>query len=139
MFNGCSNLEKIEDIGIPATNYTGTWYNCPMLREIAVVRCAAGKAFDVAFYNCHALEEVRFDGAMSTNGLDLQYSKNLSRESIDSLIDVLSASASGRTVTMSQEAVDKAYETAPGANDGSTSDAWATKILEKSKWTISLV
>ena len=139
MFDACIQLEEIEDLNIPAGAYYATWHNCVSLKKIAVVRCAAGKAFTMAFVNCNALEDVTFTGTMSMNGLDLQYSPKLNRASIESLIDVLSASTSGLTVTLSKAAVNAAFETSEGANDGSASDEWATKILEKSKWTISLI
>ena len=139
MFNACRQLEEIEDLNIPEGAYYGTWYNCVSLKKIAVVRCAAGKAFTIAFQNCEALEDVTFTGTMSTNGLDLQYSPKLSRASIESVIDVLSTSVSGRTVTLSADAVNAAFETSEGANDGVSSEAWATLIATKSNWTISLV
>ena len=129
MFNGCRQLEEIEDLNIPATNYTGTWFNCVSLKKIAVVRCMAGKAFSSAFGNCEALEDVTFTGVMSTNGLNLQYSTKLNRASIESVINVLSTSTSGRTVTLSKTAVNNAFE----------DSEWEALIATRSNWTISLI
>ncbi|MBQ8249969.1 MAG: hypothetical protein IJY93_08880 [Clostridia bacterium] len=139
MFNACKQLEEIEDVGIPATNYSATWYNCTALRKIAIIRCVAGKAFNAAFQNCEALEDVTFTGEMSMNGLDLRYSTKLNRASIESVINVLSSSTSGRSVTLSEAAVNTAFETSAGATDESTSPEWAALIATKSNWTISLI
>lgn len=139
MFNACRQLEEIEDLNIPAGTYYGTWNNCVSLKKIAVVRCMVGKAFTMAFNNCTALEDVTFIGTMSTNGLDLQYSTKLSKASIESVIGVLSATTSGFKITLSKTAVNRAFETSSGANDGVSSAEWAALIATKSNWTISLV
>lgn len=140
MFNACLDLEEIDDLNIPATDYTGTWANCPKLKKIAVVRCIAGKAFSSAFSKCESLEDVTFTGTMTTNGLDLSACVKLNKESIESVIGILATTSSSRSVTLSEAAVKKAFETSPGKNDGDTSTAWADLVATKpSKWTISLV
>lgn len=141
-FNNCAELVKIEDIGIPAMSYSATWYACPKLETIAVVRCASGTVFDStykAFYGCTALKNVTFEGVLDTNGLTLQYSKQLSKASIESVIGVLSSTTSGLKVTLSKAAVNKAFETSTGANNGVNSEEWKALIATKSNWTISLV
>lgn len=142
VFNNCLKLVEIEDIGIPAMNYSATWYACSKLETIAVVRCASGKEFDDTykpFYGCTSLKNVIFEGELDTNGLTLQYSPKLSRASIESVIGVLSTSTSGLKVTLSKAAVNKAFETSEGANNGVSSADWAALIATKSNWTISLV
>ncbi len=142
LFNDCSNLEEIEDINLPAVNYIGTWYYCEKLKKIAVVRCASGKTFDASvppFYMCSELTDVTFTGTLNTSGLVMQWSKKLSRASIESIIGVLSSSASGKSITLSKAAVNNAFETSPGAADGASSAEWAALIATKPNWTISLV
>ena len=142
VFNNCSELVEIEDIGIPAMDYSATWYYCPKLETIAVVRCASGKKFDSTykpFYGCTALKNVTFFGLLDTDGLTLQYSPDLTKASIESVIGVLSTSTSGLKVTLSKAAVNKAFETSSGANNGVNSSEWKSLIATKSNWTISLV
>lgn len=111
------------------------------LVTIAVLRWSenARGLFNGTFSGCTALENVTFDGVIFDNGLDLKNSTKLSKNSIISAINALSSSTSGLTVTFSKTAVNKAFETATGANNGSSSSQWATLIATKSNWTISLV
>ena len=50
----------------------------------------------------------------------------------------LTDTASGKTITFSKTAVNKAFETSAGANDGSTSAEWLALVGTKPNWTISL-
>lgn len=90
-----------------------------------------------AFTNCTSLKEVRFEGSIDAN-VDLQWSP-LSRDSIVDIIEHLSSSATGKTVTFKKTAVDTAFETAAGAADGSTSDEWAELVAQCPTWTVSVV
>ena len=92
-----------------------------------------------SFNSCANLKNVIFEGTLGQNGLNLQWSKQLSRASITSVINALSSTTSGLTVTLSLAAVQKAFETSEGANDGNNSDEWNTLIATKNNWTISLV
>lgn len=92
-----------------------------------------------AFTECDNLEHIIFDGVMAGTGLDLHWSTKLDRESIESIINCLSSTTSGLTVTLSLAAVKKAFETSAGANDGNTSAVWIALAATKSNWTISLV
>lgn len=84
------------------------------------------------------LEYVGFEGVLATSGLNLSYSTKLNKESHIKLINTLSSTTSGLSVTLSKTAVNKAFETSSGANDGSTSIEWLNLIATKSNWTISL-
>ena len=140
MFNACRQLEEIEDVNIPATNYSATWYNCTALRKIAIIRCVAGQAFSSAFVGCESLEDVTFTGEMTTNGLDLSMCVKLNKASIESVIGILASTSSKRSVTLSEAAVNKAFETVDGENDGVHSDEWSELVATKpSNWTITLV
>lgn len=73
------------------------------------------------------------------NGFDIRQSTQLDKESFVSIVNALSASTSGYSVHLSLVAVNKAFETSEGANDGSTSTEWTTLVATKQNWTISLV
>jgi hypothetical protein len=78
--------------------------------------------------------EVRFEGTIGQD-LDLSYQSykatdsRLSKASIESIVNCLSNTATGKTLTLSQTAVNNAF----------TDTEWATLIATKPNWTISLV
>lgn len=91
----------------------------------------------VAFTYANALKNIVFEGEWAVH-LDMRYCP-LSKESIISAINVLSSTATSKTVTLKKTAVNSAFETAEGLKDGSASQEWADLIATKSNWTISLV
>ena len=95
--------------------------------------------FNSAFNNASNLEEIRSEGLIANNGLNFQWATKLSRESIESIIYALSMDTSGLSITLSQAAVNKAFETSEGANDGSNSVEFADLCYERDNWTINLV
>lgn len=94
--------------------------------------------FTNAFHYCALLEHIIFEGTIGKSGLTLSRSTKLDKESLISAVNTLSATTTGLSVTLSKTAVNKAFETSEGANDGSTSTEWATLIATKPNWTISL-
>lgn len=68
---------------------------------------------NTAFQFASALEEIRFEGLLGQNGLDFQWSKKLSKDSITSIINALSPTATGKTVTLSKTAVENAFPDTP--------------------------
>ena len=97
------------------------------------------KTLSSSFYNSANLENLSIEGVISVNGFDVRYSTKLSKASITSIVNALSSTTSGLTVTLSKTAVNTAFETSAGAADGSTSAEWQSLIAPKSNWTISLV
>lgn len=84
------------------------------------------------------LRELRFQGSIQAD-LSVKDSKLLSKDSIRSLLPCLSGTVSGKTLTLSLQAVDTAFETSEGAADGSSSAEWTALVDSKPNWTISLV
>lgn len=82
-----------------------------------------------SFWNLPELEEIRFEGVIGQSGIDLKESKKLSKASIESIINHLSTTTSGLTVTLSKTAKEAAF----------TADEWAALIATRTNWTISLV
>lgn len=93
--------------------------------------------------NCLKLREIRFEGEYkqhNTTGYNFSDKvPNLSKESIISLINVLSDGASGLTCTLAKSTIDREFATSEDANDGSSSVEWAALVATKPNWTISLV
>ena len=90
------------------------------------------------FSGCTALKNLTVKGVIIGN-IDLKWSVELSKASIMSVINHLSPTTTYVTLTLSKDAVQKAFETVEGANDGTTSTEWLALIATKPGWTISLV
>lgn len=98
---------------------------------------SVGSATDF-MVGCVKLKDIRFVGLMSESW-GFYDSQELSKDTITNIMNCLSPSVSGKTLTLPRTAVDKAFEVTVGANDGSTSVEWLTLIGEHSNWTVSLV
>lgn len=107
LFDGDKELVEIEKIILPHDNNI---------------------TFESWFYNCNALENIAFEGTISNN-INLQWSTKLTKASITSIINALSPTTSGLTLTLSRVAKESAF----------TTDEWEALIATKSNWTISLV
>jgi hypothetical protein len=147
----CYNSTKITRFpkldAAKATNISGitySFYNCKALVSIDEIILATGKhstGFGNAFYKCQELKEIRFSGNISQN-IDFQHSTKLSKASLESIMNALyldGTSTKSLTITLSATAVNKAFETSEGANDGADSDEWTALKNEKTNWTISLI
>ena len=139
-FGSCGALEEIEDIGLENQKYwQSTFIWCSNLRKIARIRFRGDELFDQTFHYCSSLEEVNFEGVIGTNGLNFQWSKKLSKASWKSIINCLSSTTTGLSITGSLESVKKAFETSEGANDGDTSAEWLELETSRSNWKINLL
>jgi hypothetical protein len=115
MFKGCKSLHTIGKLNVTKDSIS----------------------FDYAFDNCTALENIEFSGSVGQS-LDFRWSALLTKASIESIINVLSTSATGKTATFSQTAVNNAFATSTGAGDGSTSAEWTALKNTRTNWTIAL-
>lgn len=142
--NNMFSYSSITDTLVPiyidgsVTSMSGT-FGSTKLKTIRELVLTEKTGFAYLFNNSTDIEYIKIVGTIGQNGFDIQWSTKLNRESIESIINALSSSTSGLTVTLSKTAVNKAFETSTGANNGSTSSQWATLIATKSNWTISLV
>lgn len=91
------------------------------------------------FVFLHSLKNIIVEGVISFGGFDIHDSKQLTKSSITSIINALSSTTTGLTVTISLTAVNTAFETSEGLADGSTSEEWLALAATKSNWTISLI
>ena len=108
--------------------------------EKVILKSDGSQTFnDYSFKDNPKLKEIRFEGVIGKSGFNIKDSTLLSKASITSIINALSTTTSGLTVTLSQTAVNNAFETSTGSADGSTSQEWLNLKATKSNWTISLV
>lgn len=122
---------------ITAANYL--FASCEKLVEVKklILNDAGTTAFTGMFNYCKKLTSISFEGVIGEN-IDFRWSP-LSADSIMSVITHLSDSADGKTATFMLSAVNNAFETAEGAADGSTSQAWRDLVATKTNWSISIV
>jgi hypothetical protein len=122
-----------------AVGLTYTFYRADKLVNARTIKVKASNKYNNPFYACSALEEIRFDGVIGQNGLTLNCPK-LNKASIESVINHLSATTSGLTVTLSKTAVNNAFGI--DVDDASTypeGSEYYTLRQSKSNWTINYV
>lgn len=107
---------------------TSRMFGAPSLVTIRKLKIASDIVFLNSFQGASLLENMEVAGTIG-NDVSFSDSKKLSRNSITSIINALSDTTSGKTVTFSKTAKEAAF----------TADEWATLIATKSNWTIALV
>jgi len=134
-FAYCSNLTEVDtDLCVPngtATLLNSVFRNCTALQRVKKITAHPSAVWKNSFDNCTALTHIIFDGTIGANGLNLQWSTELDRESIESIINALSDTTTGLCITLSEAAVINAF--------GSLYDEWTTVAGAKLNWTINLV
>jgi hypothetical protein len=127
-----SNFTRIGEVNFTSLNKISNAFSyCGSLVTIDKIIVTENLVFTSVFVNCKALVNVTFEGVIGQNGLNLQYATLLSKASIENIINHLSTTTSGLSVTLSKTAVDSAF--------GSTTSAeWTSLIGTRLNWTISL-
>lgn len=102
----------------------------PLLpKRIEHLICSETTPFTTStFQYASGYEYIGFEGVIAQNGLNLQWSTKLNKDSITALINALSDATSGLTVTISKTAKENAF----------TEEEWTTLIETKPNWTITL-
>ena len=98
--------------------------------------------YATTFSSANSLENIAINGLI-TSDIDLHWSTRLSQASIESILSAAyerpNPDANRITVTLSKTAVDKAYETTEGANDGSTGHHWVDGWAANANFNINLL
>lgn len=97
--------------------------------DLLILRNDGSQKFEGVFTQSPNIEGLTIEGVIGQNGFNMQWSAKLNKASITSIINALSETASGLTVTLSKTAKENAF----------TDEEWAALIAEKPNWTISLV
>lgn len=133
-FTTCGELEEVEDIGImPDFDMANTFQYCGKLKKVAKITVDVNTVISTTiFEGCKSLESVTFDGEIGY-GMNLKWSTKLNRASIENIINHLSDNVSGKTLTLSTTAVNKAFP------DLSNNEDWGALVMAHQNWSISLV
>lgn len=135
-YNAC--VSEIPELDISTISSLNTTFgNCWYLHTLALKIADSGKTLiqSSAFTGCSALVNFKFTGGVvAQNGLNLSSSTKLSKASIENIIEHLSTTTSGLSVTLSKTAVNTAFNT----TDPSTCEEWLALRNTRFNWTISL-
>lgn len=135
-YSSITDTKVVVDVSKSTSDYL--FVACYYLITIRKLISSENTSYNGFFNNCKELENLIIEGVIG-KAINLQWSTKLSKASITSVINALSTTTSELTATFSKTAVNKAFETASGANDGTTSTEWIALRATKSNWTISLV
>lgn len=129
-FGAASKIEEIYDMKAPIQlRYNQTFTTCGKLKRILMpLKFSEETTISNPFVNCFELVDLTIEGVIGNSGIDLHWSTKLSKESIESFINALSTTKTGKSITFSQTARNNAF----------TDEEWATLISTKPNWTISL-
>lgn len=139
MFQG-SKFTRIPEVDVTNTAaLSSTFAYCDQLVTIdkLVLKEDGTNTFSSTFYDCKALENITIEGVIGKD-VQIQWSKKLTKASLQSIMNARSATATF-SISVSKVAVNKAFETSVGANDGSTSAEWLALVNEKPNCTVSVV
>jgi hypothetical protein len=137
--NYLETLPVISLIGRKSIGYCIYSCNKLMTIEKVILKSDGSQTFtDYSFGQNSALEEIRFEGVIGKAGFNMKWSTKLSHDSIVSIVNALSTTTSGLSITLSKTAVNSAFATTTGGTDGSTSAEWTALVATRSNWTISL-
>lgn len=100
--------------------------------EKIILKDDGSQTYEGMFAYSSTVVNVTFEGVIGQNGFNMQWAHKLSKASITSIINALSTTTSGLTVTLSKTAVTSAF-------GSTTADEWLNLIATKNNWTISLV
>ena len=121
-----------------ANNTQNMFSSCTSLKRIPKLIVGANTGFANTFNGCEALEELYIEGTIAKNGLNLQYSQNLNTKSIVSIVEALSTTTEGLTITLSETAVNNMIFPFASDSSGVTYNSWSELESTKEKWTIVL-
>ena len=122
-------LDTKVDIDVSkTTTATGFFNYCTVMHTVRKVIISEKTKFD-GFINCMELVNITFEGVIGCDGINLQQSTKLSRDSIVNIIGCLSTTTSGLSITLSKTAVNNAF----------TTEEWTALEQTRPNWTISLV
>ena len=142
MCHSCHGLKEVTGtIPTGKSGAAGMFCGCDALQRLETMRINTripDDATDVwkeTFDWCYELTDLEIKGTNKWSGLNLKHSKKLSKDSIACVINTLSDSVSGKSITLSCVNVDNAF----ADTGGSAGQEWQELIATKPNWTIVLV
>lgn len=103
-----------------------------------IIKSDGSNTFSSTFKSLPSLENILIEGVIGQNGCSFQQSTKLSGTSIVSIIEALSTTKTGLTVTLSKTAVNAMTYPITSAQTGTVYNSWNELIGTRSTWTVSL-
>lgn len=100
------------------------------IKSIDKITFKSGVTFVNVFQGCSDLENIRIGGPIDGSGFDIHWSTKLTADSLKSIINALSTTTTGLTITLPTTAQSN-YEAVYG------SGSWSTLTATRSNWTIA--
>ena len=104
------------------------FYGCAALTSVKIIISENVSIDTNSFTDCSELKEIRFEGTLGKS-LDLHWSKKLSAESLQNILDCLSTTSTGQTLTLPTTA-EATYDAKHGGG------AWAERVNGLTNWEI---
>lgn len=101
-----SHLPKLDCSGLSGLAY---WFGESGIENIEKLIVSENASFNNTFYKCYYLKHIIMEGCINYD-IDFHYSGSLDKESIESIISILSETVEGRTITFSKNAINKAFK-----------------------------
>jgi hypothetical protein len=115
---------------ISSSSVSQTFYGCRDLVSVKLVLKSDGSnTFDNPFSYCESLEDLEIEGVIGQNNFRLHWSTKLSKASIINVINALSTTTSGLSVTLSKVAANNAFTEAEGNALLATRPNWTINLL----------
>lgn len=141
----CSEQNYCSRIGVldfrKATSSTGAFYYANAVETIDKIIVNENNVYTNWFGGCKIIKNITFEGVIGNN-LNISGCTALTIASIENIINHLSDTSTGKTLTLSLTAVDNAYGWyLPDGSfvGGSYSGPWGSLEASKPNWTIDLV
>ena len=129
LFIGCAMTKIEKRIIVRNSKVEGMFNGCKFLREVEGLIVENVGSFKNTFLQCNELVKLPISGEIEADDFNVKDCSRLNNASITSIINALSNTTSGLTVTLSKTAVNNAF----------TDAEWNTLIATKPDWNISLV
>ena len=90
-YSNITRVPEIDSTVLSGSQFMSVFANCPNLTEIVKfhLKTDGSQTFANTFQSCTSLEKVTFTGVIGKNGLNFQWSPNLSIESLRNIISCL--------------------------------------------------
>jgi hypothetical protein len=131
-------VPEIDARNMDNVNYMFTSAPSLVTIDLLSLKDDGSQSFTDTFSWSPNIQNIAIEGIIGQK-LSFLSATKLTRASIESIINALSSTTTGLTLTLSKTAVNKAFETSGEANDGTASAEWLALIGTRSNWTISLV
>ena len=127
-------VTRVPPLNLSSSNYNyNLFYRCEKAVTIGTITAKQSAEWQSgAFYHCDALENITFTPGTIGNSIQFQHSTKLTPESIESIIEGLSDSVSGKTCSINSTAVNNLI-----SEWGS--QGWMSLVQSKPNWTITTV